>query len=87
MGTFCSVELFIPCNKRVQNMWTEWAHYIMLLVIEPQSPESGLVTKLNHPPTECLYRYVKHLLYNIKIWLGQPQRTHVVPIYLIYIKN
>ena len=50
MGTFCSVELlfvlvgklFIPCNKRVQNKWTEWAHYIMLLVIEPQSPGAGL---------------------------------------------
>ena len=35
-------KLFIPCNKRVQNKWTEWAQYIMLLVIEPQSPESGL---------------------------------------------
>ena len=35
-------KLFIPCNKRVQNKWTVWAHYIMLLEIEPHSPESGL---------------------------------------------
>ena len=32
-------KLFIPYNKRVQNKWTAWAQYIMLLVIEPQSPE------------------------------------------------
>ena len=41
--TICIVgKLFIPCNERVQNKWTEWAQSIMLLVIEPQSPESGL---------------------------------------------
>ena len=43
MSTFLSVELFIPCNKRVQNK-VHWmsTKYIMLLVIEPQGPEPGL---------------------------------------------
>ena len=41
-------KLFIPCNKRVQNKWTEWTHYIMLLEIEPKSPESRLgIMQLN----------------------------------------
>ena len=80
--------LFIPCNKRVQIKWTEWAQYIMLLVIEPQSPESGLqkIMKFHKNSRECMNILKKELLkfcFTVPFCNACNQKFSSVTLYLL----